>query len=72
MPCTTLLDVVAESYNNGTCFICEKVVGRSVHLDHDHKTGEFRGFLCHHCNGLLGFAGDDPELLLRAIDYLEL
>ena len=39
-------------------------------LDHNHGTGEFRGFLCDSCNTGLGKFGDDPDLLARAIEYL--
>ena len=40
-------------------------------LDHDHKTGHFRGWLCHDCNKALGFFKDDAILLKSAIDYIE-
>lgn len=40
-------------------------------LDHDHKTGEFRGWLCHDCNKALGFFKDDTKLLKSAIKYIE-
>lgn len=40
-------------------------------LDHDHITGEFRGYLCHHCNTGLGNFKDDLSILNRAKKYLE-
>ena len=43
---------------------------RTLHFDHDHITGEFRGWLCFPCNAALGFAKDDVEILQRMIDYL--
>lgn len=44
-----------------------------LYLDHDHKTGKLRGFLCNNCNRLLGYAraDDGPALLLGAIEYLK-
>ena len=40
-------------------------------LDHNHKTGEFRGWLCKKCNSALGWFEDDINYLKRAIKYLE-
>jgi hypothetical protein len=41
------------------------------HLDHPHDGAKkVRGFLCHGCNCLLGFARDDIEILKAAIRYL--
>jgi hypothetical protein len=39
-------------------------------LDHDKKTGEFRGFLCDSCNTGLGKFGDSLETLQNAVEYL--
>jgi hypothetical protein len=39
--------------------------------DHDHKSGKFRGWICHKCNLGLGNFSDDPERLDRAKQYLE-
>ena len=39
-------------------------------LDHDHKTGEFRGWLCKQCNTGLGNLGDNLHSLQRAVEYL--
>jgi hypothetical protein len=38
-------------------------------LDHDHVTGEFRGFLCDNCNMGVGKLKDDPEIILKALWY---
>lgn len=38
--------------------------------DHDHDTGEFRGWLCKKCNTGMGALGDNLESLLRAVQYL--
>lgn len=51
------------------CPICERRTGRPV-LDHDHKTGLFRGWICNDCNNALGKFEDSEEVLQRAIRYL--
>jgi hypothetical protein len=47
------------------CELCE------WDCDHDHSTGEFKGWLCRNCNTALGGLGDDAAGLLRALAYLE-
>lgn len=42
-----------------------------AHMDHDHVTGLFRGWLCMPCNLLLGHAKDQQERLRAAISYLQ-
>jgi hypothetical protein len=56
----------------GACGICRKPcsTGRKLAIDHDHETGEFRGWLCLSCNAGLGQFKDNQDLLLAAIDYL--
>ena len=44
---------------------------RSLCVDHCHKTRQVRGLLCNSCNKLLGFAEDNPVILLKAIQYLK-
>jgi len=39
-------------------------------VDHNHKTGEFRGLLCTNCNLGIGMLGDNPRTLDNACDYL--
>jgi hypothetical protein len=36
----------------GLCEVCEEL--KKLYYDHDHATGEFRGWLCNTCNMLLG------------------
>lgn len=56
-----------------TCEICDNPPSgrtKALALDHDHKTGKFRGWLCSSCNQGLGRFKDNPELLTRAATYL--
>ena len=56
------------------CFICGKSEAENrkrLALDHDHKTGKLRKFLCQYCNTSLGLMQDSPELLLKAAEYLK-
>jgi hypothetical protein len=41
------------------------------HADHDHATGDFRGWLCMACNIALGNALEDPARLRGLADYIE-
>ena len=40
-------------------------------LDHNHDTGEARGWLCHKCNSALGWLNDNSTTIRRALKYLE-
>jgi hypothetical protein len=57
---------------DGRCSICREPESRArrLSLDHDHGTGQLRGFLCCRCNLLLGAAKDDADRLERAAAYL--
>ena len=58
------------------CLICGYKTPRypekkqMLHLDHDHKTGKVRGFLCSLCNKGIGCLKDSPELLEKAAEYI--
>jgi hypothetical protein len=58
----------------GCCAICshQHQAGRRTGLvvDHDHKTGKFRGLLCHSCNRGIGLLKEDVKILNSAIKYL--
>lgn len=55
----------------GVCAICgTKPNGKTLAVDHCHKTQKIRGLLCLNCNSLLGHCKDDPSRLLKAIHYL--
>jgi hypothetical protein len=44
---------------------------QGIVFDHDHKTGQFRGWLCNSCNVVLGYVQDDVERLMQLALYLE-
>jgi len=54
------------------CDICDKQPeNERLYFDHSHATGQFRGWLCRHCNSALGLVSDSPEILRKMIEYLE-
>lgn len=58
-----------KSIGSVVCEICGDY-GPLV-LDHDHKTGQVRGLLCHKCNIGLGQFEDNIELMSNAVDYIQ-
>lgn len=52
------------------CAICQSIPEKSLVVDHDHETGEFRGLLCDACNRGLGFFRDNSRALQRAAQYV--
>jgi hypothetical protein len=71
-------DMWAEQ--NGICALCHKPLPfEESELDHDHSCCSriatacgncFRGVLHGRCNSMIGFAGDDPTLLMQGAEYL--
>ncbi|MBF6411047.1 MULTISPECIES: endonuclease VII domain-containing protein [Nocardia] len=61
---------------DGRCAICDTaLLGRglertSPQIDHCHATGKPRALLCRLCNTALGNFRDDPELIGRALAYV--
>ena len=54
----------------GKCAICDQPSDKTLHVDHNHTTGDIRGLLCHRCNRSLGFLGEDPEIIMNMYEYL--
>lgn len=55
------------------CEICStKLTETTKCRDHDHKSGVTRGTLCKRCNSGIGYFFDDTELMLKAVEYLNL
>ena len=58
----------------GACAICRQKKKRTLHVDHNHRTGSVRGLLCDYCNRRLGYLGDNPGEMMRTFlamfDYM--
>lgn len=63
------IDKEAAGEKPAACQVCSST--DRVCFDHSHTTQKFRGWLCHHCNLVLGHAKDNPYLLRDLADYLE-
>ncbi len=66
---------ILELWNKsaGRCQVChaEPQKPKRLVLDHDHETGEVRGFICAQCNTALGMVGDSPERLRSLAEYID-
>ena len=64
-----------KPYQLFTCPICGKVsipfVTANLVIDHNHKTGKARGYLCDSCNTGLGRFKDDIATIEKAVEYLK-
>jgi hypothetical protein len=65
----SLLKNVRPEYGR-KCECCGKPVTENWQLDHDHKTGKFRGWLCKKCNTGIGLIGDDISGTIKVLVYL--
>lgn len=72
-------EALAASQDNA-CAICQMQIeeiqphpsgNRTLHVDHCHDTNRVRGLLCSNCNRAIGAFRDDPEIMRRAIAYIE-
>jgi hypothetical protein len=62
------------AHQGGACAICRTTSTAPWSrfcIDHDHDSGAVRGLLCQRCNVCIGQAGDDVDVLRKAIAYLE-
>jgi hypothetical protein len=57
---------------NQKCGVCKQAITvDSANIDHNHQTGKVRALLCLSCNLMLGFAREQPLILLLGAKYLE-
>ena len=62
----------------GVCAICGNPEANIIRgglcrlaVDHHHKTGKRRGLLCVRCNTAIGLLNEDPDILMKAVVYLQ-
>ena len=63
---------------NDKCYLCGSAgfLMRAHHrqrlvVDPDHASGEVRKLLCHNCNRALGLFQDNPDIMRKAVRYVE-
>jgi len=61
---------MGEARVSGTCYLCRRAGVRLV-VDHNHKTGMIRDYICQGCNVALGEKWEDPKWRARALEHLE-
>lgn len=62
-------DASAPRSKPDNCEHCGKPC--KVFWDHDHKTNLFRSWACLKCNSTMGWAEDNPALLRKLADFLD-
>jgi hypothetical protein len=60
-----------QRLQRGRCAICNEVLPKEAHSDHNHETDQWRGVLCGTCNRGLGYLKDSIKVLSSAIQYLK-
>jgi endogenous inhibitor of DNA gyrase (YacG/DUF329 family) len=63
------LEIKAGRKKPKQCELCGR--GGKICFDHDHKTGLFRGWICHNCNASLGLIEDNTQTLELMIKYIQ-
>ena len=71
--CNASPDEILAAFT-GKCFVCgvpEIECKTRLQIDHNHETGDFRGWLCGNCNKAAGLLRESPELILKLAEYVE-
>ena len=57
------------------CAVCQTSASNTdkgiLDIDHCHSSGVVRGLLCGHCNRGIGLMKDNPDILIKAANYLK-
>lgn len=72
IPCAATIDELVVTLVD-KCQGCQRSTEKTgpLCLDHCHKTGKFRAWLCHDCNKILQRSNDTPDTLLRLAKILQ-
>jgi hypothetical protein len=74
--CETIYGISLADYERmyaqqgGRCRICKRKPKRGLCVDHSHVRRKVRRLLCHNCNCMIGFSGDNIVRLLAGAAYL--
>lgn len=71
--CTATVNQIKKAFT-GKCEACgvpEIECRTRLHMDHNHETGEFRGWLCDSCNRALGYLKDSSRVIAALLLYSE-
>ena len=63
--------LISQKYLCAGCNIHQVDLNKTLHVDHNHDTGQVRGLLCGNCNRAIGLVKENIETLLNLITYLE-
>ena len=69
--CLTSPDIILSSFT-GICYCCCRSEDQCgvLCIDHCHKTGIFRAWLCHDCNRAIGLLQDNPIIIAKALSIV--
>ena len=73
VPCNATEGEIEAAFT-GHCFVCgipEIECNGKLHLDHCHKMGKFRGWLCRGCNQASGLLKESPQIARILAEYIE-
>lgn len=62
------IDELKELKKIENCAICNS--STRLVIDHNHETGKIRDVICHHCNMVIGFSKENPEILEKVKAYI--